>query len=174
MDIINILLWTFSLLLAVAGIFFGIVASINSSRANNKLKEIISDQIVSEEAQKYFFTLSKKTSTANKKVIIKLKETINFTYSEYSIDAVSTRMVPMPPRLLKHLESSEFSNLAQYYLKSKKELEIQFRDILPDLSILVEGVNIDSKEREKLIEYHIYAQQIFSNIMKGYYQLIIK
>lgn len=171
MAISEIILWTTSLTLAVGGITFGIKASVNATKANKQIQEIVADQMVSEEASKYFFTQTQYLNSSNKKVIKILMKEEEITYSDYSALASRTRMAPLPSRIEKHLEKTEFKDVTIHYLEAKERLENSFKDIFGDLSILVENKAITKTKLAKLIKYHEHVSTEQTAILKEYTHL---
>lgn len=169
MDALNISLWTISITLALAGITFGIIASINSNKAAKQVKDLVADQLVSEEASKYFFTIPQSIGTDNKSVLTRLKSKDEIDYIQYSILAAKTRFAPIPGRVERHLKESEFSDIMNRYIKEKMELDALFIKIIKNYSVLTENKSIPKGIREKLIKYHIKIGELQSIIMKDYY-----
>lgn len=168
MEILEIVLWTTSLTLALAGITFGIIASINATKANKQIQELVADQMVSEEASKYFYTLPQDVKTSNKWILKKLTSNRKLTYVDYSASASATRMAPLPVRIDKHLERSEYKDLALHYIDSKKRLDEEFNSVINDFSILVENKEIPKTMIAKLVKYHEKVSIEQTAILKEY------
>ena len=172
MDLSNILLWTISLTLAVAGITFGIIASINATKANRQIKELVVDQLVAEEASKHFFEIPQSINTANKTVLRKLRGTKEILMNDYAIMATKTRMAPMSKRVAKHIGDSEYGDLAIHYVNSKVRLDSLFRESIIDYEMLSTASKINKSLRKQLIKYHVQVSIEQEAIMKEYYSLI--
>lgn len=171
MDITNITLWTVSLTLAALGISFGIIASINSAKANKQIKELVADQMIAEEASKYFYTLLQKMSIQNKNTLKKLKGKASLKYNDYSIMASQTRMAPLPKRVEKYLYSTEYSDLTKHYIDCKVRLDAIFESSFNGYEILATTNNILKEDRKKLIKYHEQMTLEYNSILKEYYTI---
>ena len=167
MNISNILLWTASLLLAVGGIIFGIIASLNSKNANEQLKKIMNERMTTEEASKFFFKYPSSVNLENRKIIAKLKK--DLTWSKYNSLISATRLDPMPKRVSDYLQNTDFKELVDKYLFAKKELQNNFITITDSLEKLSKTTKITIKEKKELIKYHQKSISFLSNILKTYY-----
>lgn len=168
MEILEIILWASSLTLAIAGITFGIIASINATKANKQIQDLVADQMVSEEAAKYFYSLPQSVNTSNKRILRKLVGKEKLTYLDYSSSASATRMAPLPMRVEKHLGKSEYKDLSLHYIDSKKRLDEEFINVIKDFSILIENKEIPKFMVAKLIKYHEKVSNEQTSILKEY------
>ena len=167
MKLEDIILWTFSLLLAVIGITFGLIASYSSTKANRKIEELISNTWIHDESKKFFFENMQKIVVANKEALLELAKS-DATYFLYSKTSTRTRMVPQSMQFVAKVKNSEFSALSQTYQEFRMVLDQKFREIFSDLSILAKEQKIDKKHKAELIEYHKEVINIASKIMKDY------
>lgn len=166
MNQINIALWSTSLTLAVIGISFGIIASINASRANQKIKNIIMVSFSSEKAHKLFFEDIKKIIYENEYSLARLDKTIKF--NEYAAMAAQGRLVPIAGATLKILEASEYQELVLYYLEIKKILDKRFANIIQNFHILRTEKVISANMRKKLQTYHESVIRLTKIILHRY------
>lgn len=166
----DIILWTFSLFLAVLGILFGIIASVSSTRANKKIEEIINNSVITDESQKYFFNHAKAIVVASKKIATYL-DSPKATFSGYSSHSTETRFSPLPQKTRVVLSKSEYSELVDKYVQSRIFLESEFRNIFTDLSVLSERKNIDAKTKSALRDYHKKVIAQSSVILSMYAQI---
>lgn len=171
MDITNIILWTVSLTLAALGISFGIIASINSTKANKQIKELVADQMVAEEASKYFYAMLQKMNIQNKNTLKKLKGKTPVKYNDYAIMASQTRMAPLPKRVEKYLYNTEYADLTRHYIDCKVRLDAMFESSFNGYEILATTNNILKDERQKLIKYHEQMTIEYNSILKEYYTI---
>ena len=174
MNLINIILWTTSITLAVAGIAFGISASINATRANKQIKELVSDQILSEEANKSFFTKLSIINNKNRSIIKFLNLEKDVFYMDYSLKASETRMIPIPKRIEKYLMDSEYKDLTIKYIEIKYSIDENFKKIIGNYEILSSKKNISKSRRVSLIKYHELMIFELKKIMKEYHSIYNK
>ena len=167
MDSLNITLWTTSLILAIGGIIFGIIASLNSKNANEQLKRMMNEQMVSEEASKFFFKYPGSINVSNRKIVARLKKDIS--WSKYNSLISETRLYPMPKRVNDYLCKTDFKELVQKYVFAKKELQKNFISITDSLEKLSKTTKITIAEKKQLIKYHQKSISFLSNILKTYY-----
>lgn len=165
MDLTNILLWTFSLTLAVVGILFGIIASINSSKANRKVQDLISNTFVAEESQKFLFDNIKNVVTANRKTIRALKYGI--TYADYSLVSSHTRLHLLSKSTIQMLSDTEFRDVTRMYLDIKDTLDRRFASIV-NISNLSTKKKISESIQQELREYHQQVIVSATDIIKAY------
>ena len=163
----NIILWTTSLILAVGGIIFGITASLNSKHANEQLKKMMNEQMVSEEASKYFFRHPSSINAANRKIVTKLKKEIS--WNTYNSLISETRLDPLPKRVVDYLTKTDFKILVDKYSSSKKQLQQQFVEITDTLKKLSRTSKISIADKNQLIKYHQKSILFLSDILKSYY-----
>lgn len=163
----NIVLWSTSLFLAFSGITFGIIASVNASRANRNIKTLIADSWLSEESQKYFFENMKKTTNVNKQLIRFLTKN-SPTYFEYSLKASGSRMSLMPFKLLKELQKTEYKEVTKLYLEMKTKLDGRFKEIIRDVTILQSDKTIPKPIVYKLLKLHQETSEVAASIVKAY------
>ena len=173
MNTIDIALWSTSLTLAVAGIFFGVIASINSSRANNQIKELVRDQMVSEESNKYFFTNLSELKKTNKKVLKDISaEDLKIQYNEYADLSIGTRFAPIPTRVEKYLMQTEFKDLLEHYVDAKTRLDQIFKEMFEgNFEQLVEQKQVTKSVIKKLIKYHEQVAIESGSIIREYISL---
>lgn len=175
MDKINIILWTISLILAIAGISFGIIASINATKANHQIKELVSDQMVSEEANKYFFEIPNNLNAENRVILKKLKNKDKvILFTDYSLNAAQTRMPPMSVRIEKYLKLSEFKDLTAHYTESKIRLDKKFKGVIRDYEILASPKPLPKIKKTQLVKYHEEVVTELKLLLKEYYTITSK
>lgn len=171
MDSTNIILWTSSLILAVTGIVFGIIASINSTKANRNIENLLRDQLVSEEASKYFYSFLESINHTNKTMLTKLQSTNGVKWSSYSTLAIKTRMAPIPRRIEKHLLTTEYRDLMIHYADTKLRIDSRFLSIIESYEVLASVEKISPQKNKALIDYHKSLGSEISTILKEYYAL---
>lgn len=163
----NVVLWTVSLFLAFSGITFGIIASVNASKANKNIKTLIADSWLSEESQKYFFENMKSTANANRNLVGYLKKN-KPTYFEYRLKASGTRMSLMPFKLIKELEKTEYKEITEMYVEMKTEQDNRFKEIIEDTTILQSDKVIPRPILAKLLKLHEDNNRVSTSIVKEY------
>ena len=166
MNLINILLWSVSLTLAVIGVSFGVIASIYSTKANKKIKDLISNTFVSEESQKFLFDNLKNVITANRKTIRSFNNE-NLTYSEYLLVSSHSRMHLLSKSTIDVLSETEFKDLVNRYIEIKKTLDKKFTEIVKIKNLSTKKV-IPLKLRESLKKYHHLVISSATDIIKSY------
>ena len=166
----NIVLWTISLLLAAVGIIFGIIASLNSHKANIAVKDLVASSWIADESEKLFFKNMKRLITSNNDVLTLLKSPI--TYRGYSRAANGTRFVPINTRSSSMLENTEYIDVLERYVDYKIELETNFKNIIESFKILSTTKKVPPVKRKELIEYHKNISKVASEIIKEYTKLI--
>lgn len=172
MNEINIALWSTSLTLAVIGITFGIVASINASRANQKIQNIITASFSSEKAQKLFFEDVREIGLSNFKTLSILKSE-DLVFQNYDSYAATGRFIPISNVTLKILINSEYRDLTIYYLRVKKKFDKEFINIIKDLSILKTNKKIPLKMRNALKKYHQDLIKTTKVILHRYNRIVV-
>lgn len=171
MKLADIILWTFSLVLAVIGITFGLIASYSSTKANRKIEELILDKWIHEESKKFFFENLQDIIVANKEALISLAKT-EATYFKYSRISTKTRMIPQSQAFSLKAKDTQFSTLSKSYQELRSTLDAKFREIFSDLSVLSQDEVIDKTHKAKLIDYHKQVITIASQIMRDYNHII--
>ena len=166
----NIVLWTFSLILAAVGIIFGIIASVNSHKANLAVKDLIASSWIADESEKIFFKNMKKLIVSNDIVLSLLKKPT--TYRAYSRTANGTRFAPINTRSSDMLENTEYIDILKLYVKKKNLLESNFKKIIESFKVLSTTKKIVPLKRKELIDYHKSISKVASNIIKDYTKLI--
>lgn len=172
MGLADIICWTVSFILALLGIGFGFVASVQSSRANRKIKELISSSWAVEETQRLFFDNIKAVSLINNQCIALLDSKKKVTYREYSMHAAQGRLIPLNGKVLEIVAQTEFKDLAHSYITIKKTLDDMFFETIGDLSVLSEATEIPKTAREKLIRYHKEVVKDASHIIRSYNHIL--
>ncbi len=162
----NIILWTVSIVLAVSGIVFGIIASYNSSKANKSIKNMLQTKGVKESARKYFFDSLKDSIHANRKSIKKLEEP-KLTFFDYSIVSTSARLSFINAETAKLLRDSEYSDLIEKFQTCKTRLDELFTDSI-NIKELSTTSAMDKKTKQKLIGYHESVIKISTELMKEF------
>lgn len=165
----EIALWSVSLILAITGIAFGIVASINSSRANKKVQALVSESWIADETNKLFFKNMKIVVAENGYAIKALKKQI--TYFEYSSISSQTRWAPIGDKVQESLKKTEYNVIAEHFMEMKNKSDDEFKEIITDFSILAEDKKIDETTAKKLIKHHQNTMVLAKNIMKEYISL---
>ena len=166
----NIWLWTISLMLAVVGIAFGIIASMNSHKANLAVKELVASSWIADESEKIFYKNLKELLRINNKVTALLKATT--TFKHYSIVANGTRLTPINTRSFTMLKETEFKEIVKKYRKYKKEIENDFSTIITDFAILGQTKKIPVVKRKELGHYHQKITKFVSEMIGDYTKLI--
>ncbi|MCK5945989.1 MAG: hypothetical protein KAG04_01820 [Mycoplasmataceae bacterium] len=166
----NIILWTFSLILAAVGIIFGIIASVNSHRANIAVKDLIASSWISDESEKLFFKNMKRLIIANNHVLTLLKSPT--TYKSYSLAANGTRFSPINTRSAAMLEETEYKDVLESYINNKQKLEASFKKIVESYKVLSTTAKIVPAKRNDLIKYHKSISKVASGVIKEYTKLI--
>ncbi len=162
----NIALWTVSLVLAISGIVFGIIASYNASKANASVANLIKTRGVKEAARKYFFDSLKLNIQANRLSIKKLKE-VSMTAFDYSIVSTSTRMSFINNETTQLLKESEYAALIEKFETCKSRLDELFAKAI-DIKKLSTTEKIDSATKKNLISYHESVIEISSGLMREF------
>lgn len=173
MDLANTLLWTVSLALAVIGIGFGVIASSNSHKANVAVKELIESSWISDESEKLFFYNLKDLLNKNTQTLSLLK-TEGVTYRKYSFVAGGTRLSPITIRAKQILLETEFKDIVNHYVSTKKELELFFSNVIENFKILGTTDKIPKKKKEQLILYHKEIAKQISSIIRSYTSFLKK
>ena len=163
----NIILWTVSLLLAVLGILFGFLASINSRKANMSIENIINNRGIEEDARKYFFDKMKSTVAANKKSM-KALEKENITYFDYSIVTIRTRFPFIDSQAIEKFKKSDYINVINTFLDGKRELDKEFVESVDGLQKLNSDKHISVQRKENLKKYHAKVIVQASQIIKDF------
>lgn len=173
MSTADIVLWTTSLILACTGIVFGVIASINSSKANRNIENLIRDQLVAEEASKYFYYNLEKISQGNKDVlaIIRQKNKRRISWTKYSSLSAKTRLAPIPKRVEKHLLLTEYADLMKHYADTKARLDSTFYELIGTYDTLVQTTFVEPEKIAELLNYHKALGAEVSAILKEYYVL---
>lgn len=166
----DIILWTFSLILSVLGIVFGIIASISSTRANKKIESLINTSFIADETQKYFFNQMKAIIVSNKKINTYL-DSPKASYTGYSSHSTETRFSPLPQKTRSVLLTSEYAHIAEQYKSSRLFLEEEFKKLFDDISILSEKKKIDQKTKKSLTDYHKKVIAEASRLLSMYVQI---
>lgn len=166
----DIILWTFSLLLGVLSIVFGIIASISSTKANNKIETLINTSFIADETQKYFFNHMKTINVTSKKILSYLEEE-KATFHDYSLISSETRFSPMPQKTKTVLLESEYQLIVDYYYDTKTSLDAEFKWIINDYSILAEKKEIPAETKRLLMKYHQRLITEASKIIAQYAQI---
>lgn len=166
----EIALWTTSLILAVAGISFGIVASVNSRKANMKVQALVSDSWIVEESQKRFFKEMQRIVASNNVAIRELRKGLKFF--DYSILSSATRWAPIPERVMNTLKKSEYKDIAEHFMDMKRKSDLTFKEIVPDFKILSTDSKISEKTSKELVKFHQQIIKISKAIMKEYIDLM--
>lgn len=148
----NIILWTFSLLLATIGIIFGFIASVNSHKANIAVKELVEASWISDESAKLFFRNIKRIIVINRAVLVRLEKKI--TYKQYDAKASETRLPPINVRAYRILAKTEYKKLLEAYAETKRFLETEFISIIESFAKLSTTDLIPTDKRKALIKYH--------------------
>ena len=162
----NIILWFFSLTLALTGIVFGIIASFNASKANQKITNLIAAYWIANESQKILFEDLKQVNLHSKKILVKLKKEL--TYNQYALLSSYTRLHPIAKRVHKTLETTEYKSLIKKYLHTKRKLDLLYKKIIGDFEILNSSNFITPQKRHDLIIYHKKLIEAASSIIKEY------
>jgi len=153
------------LALAVIGITFGIVASVNSSKANKQVQDLIANTFIAEESQKFLFDNLKNVITQNRKAVKALGE--DMTYSDYSLAAANTRMHILSKATSVALAKTEFKDIVSLYIETKETLDSRFVSIV-NVKDLSTKKKISKTKREDLIDYHKQVISSVTSIIKGY------
>ena len=167
----DIILWTVSITLAVTGILFGMIASYNSTKANRRIRELISSSLISEEAQKFFFDNIKIAIAENKKIANKFRKK-DLTYYEYSTRAALGRLVPMSKKTKMLFDTSEFKELSAIYQMIKNVSDERFKEIVKDYSILSTEEIMEVEIIDSLRGYHKDVVDKLSQLLKQYNNII--
>lgn len=173
MKLADILLWTFSLTLGVLGIIFGFMAQRNSSKANAKIKELISSSWVLDESQKIFFDNIKSVSMSNKACIDLLQPEKDITFQRYATHAAQGRLIPISNQIMEIIKDTEFRDIAQTYVHTKRALDEMFvKTVGGDFSILSSDKVISKKMKKDLVKYHHLVVENATAIIKTYNHII--
>ncbi len=164
----EITLWSISLSLATFGSIFGIIAAVNSKKANKKLTELIATTWITEESEKLFFYNIKNILKENVQTLSALKEP-NCTYHKYNQHGAYTRLNPVSKVVITSLKNTEFSELMDFYIKCKKKQDEEFALVIDNnFEILNKRIKIDIEMIEKLIKYHKHINLQSKLIMRKY------
>ena len=163
----NITLWTLSLILAISGIIFGIIASINSSHANKSIKDLITTKGVEDSARRFFFDNLKLTITANRKSI-KYLQAGKTSYIDYSIVNTPSRMNFIDSETVALLKESDYANLINSFEDTKERLEKMFAKTIGGLKKLSSNEIMTAAVRKKLVEYHSLVITASTDIVREF------
>lgn len=166
----EIALWTISLVLATSGLSFGIVASINSRKANTRIQALVSDSWIIEESQKRFFKEMQKIVASNNIAIRELRK--NLKFFDYSILSSATRWTPIPDRVMETLRKSEYREISEHFMEMKRKSDMIFKEIVPDFKILSTDTKISEQTSKDLVKFHQQIIRISKEIMKEYIDLM--
>ena len=172
MDTRDIVLWTVSITLAVVGIVFGVIASINSSKANRRVREMIKTVFVTEEAQRYFYHSLKDVIVGHRQVLKKLNDP-NISYYEYSIASLQGRMVPISKISFEALQDTEYINIAHTYIEIKNHYDKEFKRIFTNLELLSSNRKLPKTIKNELIDYHRECQRDVTELIKQYNNIAV-
>ena len=168
MELVEIALWTSSISLAIFGIVFGVIASINSRNANKQVQQLVEEQIISNEAINFFYEVPKKIGLTHRSLIDKYLTNKTLTWKEYGILTAEARFAPMSKRIIDFLSKTEYNDLVHSYIFLKERLDHVFKEVVEDLSRLGSSKPISESFKKKLIEYHKYALKETTLILKRY------
>lgn len=173
MGLADIICWAVSFALALLGILFGFIASVQSSRANRKIKELISSSWAVDEAQRIFFDNIKTISLSNGQSISLLETKKKLTYREYAMHSSNGRLIPLSGKVIEVISETEFKDLAKTYVSVKKGLDDLFIEVIGgDFSILSENIEITKEMRAKLIKYHNEVIHNAKGIIRQYNHIL--
>lgn len=165
--------WIPAYILSIVSIIYSVIAANSSTKANRKLEEIIQASWLTSEAHNYFYEQTNKLFNENKKLI---DETFKkpITYIDYSHMASQTRMLPMPKRTYDVMIKTEFKPLLEKYMDIKKELDMSFKDIFQDFSVLHSSEFIQFRQVQRIKDYHKEVQIKCKSIMREYIEIASK
>ena len=165
----NIALWTSSLIIGLFGLIFGIIASINATKANQQIRHLISKTWIVQETEKLFFEKIQKLINLNQNVIRKLRNLKNsISFLEYSVMASPTRLAPLPKFTFDALKKSDYMQLANNYSRYKTDLDEEFFKHFRDLETLKSNKTMTKIQRENMLNYHKKVALKLKEIIREY------
>lgn len=166
MDLADILLWTFSLTIAVASFVFSVLAALNSSRANEKLTRHLQTQWTQDVASKLYSSI-KYNSIQNKNLVNFLGSTDNISYRHYAHKSAQSRLPFIPTSTISSLSNTSFNDWINFYIENKLNAESIFRKII-DIKEFSSSKMIEDDIKQKLISYHEELSEIYEDILRAY------
>lgn len=164
----DIILWTFSITLAIVGIVFGVIASLNSKKSNDTIKELMHQQHTQKTSRDFFLDKLKVVIKANRRAIKHL-EVGDVYYDEYNYVLEETRLPFISKNSTKVLIDGGYVEHIAKYTKVKHNLETVFADILKNnYGVLEKHILVDDNSIVYLTEYHQSVIDFSSNMMKSY------
>ena len=164
----DIILWTLSITLAIVGIVFGIIASLNSKKSNDTIKELMFQQHTQKTSREFFLDRLKVVIKSNKKAI-KFLEVGDVYYNEYGYILDETRLPFISKNTKSVLINGGYVEHIAKYTRVKNTLEGMFADALQNnFGMLNKRILVEEATVSYLIEYHQSVIDFSKNMMKSY------
>lgn len=172
MDFINTALWATSITLAVFSVIFAIAASVNASKANKSVKDLILTTTIYDEAQNLFFTNINRILFNQKKAKKYLLRN-DANYYDYSLNASLSRLAPISKKTFDMFSETEFSTVVSLYYDVKSKLDEGFLEIFKnDIKMLNHSTLISKSHKKRLEKYHMLCIKLAKKIMATYSQIV--
>ncbi|MCC3161072.1 MAG: hypothetical protein K4H23_05075 [Mollicutes bacterium PWAP] len=168
MDLADILLWTFSLVLAFIGIIFGLISSINSTRALREIQNLIKKSRVTEESERLFYTNLTQSRIDSVDIVRQLRDAhMEITNWDFAMIASTTRLNPTPNDIATSLVHTQYEDILKSYRKYKTKADIKFLNITKNFN-LKKDTPMSKELKLKLIDYYRWYIQVLTNLIVQY------
>ncbi|MGL4343407.1 MAG: hypothetical protein ACRCRZ_02500 [Metamycoplasmataceae bacterium] len=173
--IVDIILWTSSLAIAVFSLIYSILSYHFSNKSTNLIKEHLEKTWVLSEANKLFFKNMVQLKKTNSFIIKFLKNTEELTYAKYNFNSTGTRLELIHFETLDLFRTTRFKDITNIYEETRINFDLDFKRAV-DIEKIIANENLVmlENERKKLIQYHENLIFFINKILKIYAELNVR